>query len=457
MSVPNKTKLFASRWLLLACISLLLSGLLSLSLAFSRMPWWMSLFPDPLFIRRILVVHVDLAVSVWLTSFPLAVWHYLDSKTNFEKTKKLSTTPFIISAVGIIIFTICGIFGGGEPILANYIPTVDNAYALLGLGLYFFGITCSYLSLANKRLFQKIRPQSSAEQLPQPRFTFPLIIGAFYFFETILALIAGILLSPQSDQTIINYETAMWAGGHLLQFFNVSFLLIVWLELIHSLGLRGLTKKETQFIFLWLGIPLLVSPLLFSSPVESESFREGFTVLMRWGIFPAVVSAILILLFRNRQTFTNKLIFSDIRYFGTLLTMFISVSGFIFGATIRGSDLRVPGHYHASLGAISMTYTIFAVYLFWQFGWAKNQAILSYKTSKAHVWAFGVGQWLHALGMVIAGSQGVTRKVYGVEQQVPNFIAQMGLGILGVGSAIAAVGGLLFLILWLKWARIKIK
>jgi cytochrome c oxidase subunit 1 len=62
----------ARGWFLFAIGSLVLAGLLSLMLVVGRLPFLGWLFTDPLFFKRALVVHVDLAIVVWFQAGTLA-------------------------------------------------------------------------------------------------------------------------------------------------------------------------------------------------------------------------------------------------------------------------------------------------------------------------------------------------------------------------------------------------
>jgi len=57
----------------LAIGSLLLAGCLSLMLMVGRMPVFSAWIADPLFFKRCLVLHVDLALVVWFFSFAVAL------------------------------------------------------------------------------------------------------------------------------------------------------------------------------------------------------------------------------------------------------------------------------------------------------------------------------------------------------------------------------------------------
>ena len=59
----------AKRWCTLAVGSLVVAGLLSLAVVVGRLPVLSRIIDDPLFFKRCLVVHVDLALVVWFYAF----------------------------------------------------------------------------------------------------------------------------------------------------------------------------------------------------------------------------------------------------------------------------------------------------------------------------------------------------------------------------------------------------
>ncbi|MBM3855075.1 MAG: hypothetical protein FJ399_18285, partial [Verrucomicrobia bacterium] len=59
----------ARRWFALAIGSLVVAGLLSLAVVLGRIPGVSGVIDDPLFFKRCLVVHVDLALVVWFYAF----------------------------------------------------------------------------------------------------------------------------------------------------------------------------------------------------------------------------------------------------------------------------------------------------------------------------------------------------------------------------------------------------
>ena len=66
---------------------------------------------------------------------------------------------------------------------------------------------------------------------------------------------------------------------------------------------------------------------------------------------------------------------------------------------------------------------------------------------------YAIGQLLHIVGLVWSGGYGVQRKVAGAEQVLRSPGEVAGMGLMGLGGAVAIVGGLLFLVVVLRAMR----
>ena len=61
-------------------------------------------------------------------------------------------------------------------------------------------------------------------------------------------------------------------------------------------------------------------------------------------------------------------------------------------------------------------------------------------------WLYGAGQLLHIVGLVWSGGYGVQRKIAGNEQILRTPAEVFGMGLMGLGGAVAIAGGLAFVI-----------
>ena len=121
----------------------------------------------------------------------------------------------------------------------------------------------------------------------------------------------------------------------------------------------------------------------------------------------------------------------------------------LIGVFIAGSNVRIPAHYHGCIVGLTLARKGTVVRLLPAFGYAAPAGRLAV----AQPWVYAAGQLMHIVGLVWSGGYGVQRKVAGAEQvlRTPGEIA--GMGLMGLGGAVAIVGGLLFLVVVLRAMR----
>jgi hypothetical protein len=102
----------------------------------------------------------------------------------------------------------------------------------------------------------------------------------------------------------------------------------------------------------------------------------------------------------------------------------------------------IPAHYHGSIVGVTLGFMGFAYMLLPQFGW---RDVGSWRLAFWQPIVYGGGQLLHISGLAISGGYGVLRKTPGgLEGMSASVKAAMGL--MGLGGAIAIVGGFMFVI-----------
>ena len=107
----NKEKnSLAKAWLFLGIASILLSGLFSLLLVVSRTPFIQSHIPFIDFFHTALVVHVDLSVLIWFTSFASIFW-----TLSCKNISKIDWLGFYLSVLGTAIIVITPFIMDGHP------------------------------------------------------------------------------------------------------------------------------------------------------------------------------------------------------------------------------------------------------------------------------------------------------------------------------------------------------
>jgi heme/copper-type cytochrome/quinol oxidase subunit 1 len=122
--------------------------------------------------------------------------------------------------------------------------------------------------------------------------------------------------------------------------------------------------------------------------------------------------------------------------------------GGLYGLLLDGTDTRVPAHYHAVIGGINLSFMIFYHRVLLP---AIEVPVREGRLFTAQYWLYGLGQIMHASGMFLAGSMGVPRKTSGDAQALDSLEKVLSMGLMGIGGIIAVLGGVLFVIMTLKW------
>lgn len=436
----------AKRWVGLAVASLLLAGMLSLLLVVGRLPGLDAAFTDPLFFRRCLVVHVDLALIVWFYSFLTALFLLVPTRSPSGSSHTIpNRTGSVVAFLGVAAMVFAAGVPDAAPVLANYVPVVDTPLFVAGLLVFGLGVAIS-LAFTGRLL-----PGSEEREgffLVPPSARIGLRGAALAFLLAGLTFGASALVTSPGLTADVYYELVAWGGGHVLQFANVAGMLAAWSILIgQATGRDPVGRRTASVLFTILVAPLLAAPLVAFGGTTHAANRELFTDLMRWGIFPVVLVYLGLCvrsLVRARRDGRLVRVRREPHAIAFAASAGLTVAGFALGAMIRGSNTVVPAHYHASIGAVTVAYMAVTYPLLraWRMRLPSGRLAGLVKWQPA---LFGAGQLVFALGFGLAGAHGMARKVYGAEQHVRTAGEWLGLGVMGVGGVVAVVGGLSFL------------
>lgn len=421
----------ARAWLVVAVSSLLVAGLLAGSLVIARTPPFSRLVTDPAFFKRALVVHVDLAIVVWFYAFVAALFALVPSRV-------ASTLPgrhAAALAFGGVAMLLAAAGTDAKPILANYVPVLESPLYVGGLVAIGLALACTFL---DAKLLPGSEDDRAAVPLPGAAIVgiraagLVVLVALLTFGSAAAAMPSG--LSPEAY-----WELVMWGGGHVLQFASTAAMLAVWTILLsRALGRPPIGRGASSVLFALLVLPVLAAPVLAGTRAH-----VAFTRLMQLGIAPVVVIYLAICLravVRARRTVAR-----DAELFGFLASAFLALLGFVLGACIRGPNTMVPAHYHASIGAVTVAFMAATVPLLRALGLpAPGPRLL--RASRFQPALLGLGQAVFAIGFGLAGAHGMARKAYGAEQRIRTTAETIGLGVMGVGGAIAIASGVLFLV-----------
>jgi len=443
-------------WLGLAIGVLMLAGFFSLVVVIGRMPPFDRFVTDPLFFKRGLVVHVNLALVAWFYSFIAAMLFLVPGR---RPPSWIAQHSAHISSLGVAMLLLAAALPGGEPVLSNYIPMIDHWLFGMGQILFAVGVLASFLG---RRLFPTHDSRPAFFEIPPAarvgaRATaLGLLLAACTFVLSWWHTVPGL-------PTETYYELLAWGGGHVLQLTCSIAMMTVWIILLNSaLGRPPVGERAATILFLAMMLPWVFSPLLAMQGTSSSAYRVGFTDLMRWSIFPVVMIMLALctraLLRARREGRLDAASLRDPKIAGFLVSAALTLFGFALGAAIRGSNTMVPAHYHASIGGVTAAFMTFCYVVLAALGLSIETPRLR-RTARWQPVVFGVGQMIFAAGFAIAGAYGMSRKAYGAEQASRGLVESIGLGVMGLGGFIAMVGGVLFLVvvtvIWKRSSRVE--
>lgn len=437
MSLSDLSFLAASRpaalsrwWLLLGCASLALAGLFSLVLVIARTP---ALSSMPLFVNLFhtsLVAHVDLSVLAWFLCIACLMWSLLASGRP-SPMPLLEESALISMGTGILFLALSPLDTAAPAMMSNYIPVIHSP-------VFFFGLTL-ILSSALLMLARML----SIKPLRQP-LSMGIYLSGGIALIAIAAFAASYRLMPPVIEGEQYYELLFWGGGHVLQYLNVQILMVAWLLLTVTLNPAFDIPKR------WLWAILLITPAValftpmgyISGDVASMEHRLFFTHAMigAGGLAPGLLAVIIIPSVwraRGKRRGENRAVWSSLA-----MSVLLFATGGLLGWMIEGQNVIIPAHYHGSIIGVTLAFMGAAYLWLPAFGY-RNPA--SWRLAYWQPIVYGAGQLVHIGGLAWSGGYGVLRKTPGA-LETGFTSAKAAMGLMGLGGLMAAVGGLMFVI-----------
>ncbi len=423
----------ATGWLALGVAALVGSGIFSLLLVLARTPGLKEVFPVANFFQVALVAHVDLSVLVWFVSFAGVLW----SLACDGRAIGLGWTALALCGAGTVALCVAPLAPHAVPVLANYIPVIDNAVFLGGLLAIGAGV-----ALAVVRTFWSARLSTAALDgeaairwgaLGSAVATAVALAAFFWSWQEV---------SPHLERKAY-FELLFWGGGHVLQFTWTLLMLAGWLWLASALKLPvALSPRVTLLVFTIALASVFVTPAIYvAHPVASVEHHKLQTWLMRFGGGLAIPPILLALLWSMRRL--PALDAQSRPLFGALAASIgLFAAGGLIGFAISGPNVKIPAHYHGCIVGVTLAFMGLAYHLLPQLGFAAPRSRLA----AWQPWLYGGGQLAHIVGLVWSGGYGVERKVAGAAQvlRTPQEVA--GMALMGLGGLVAIAGGLAFVV-----------
>lgn len=430
-------------WVSLPLVALALAGLLALLLAASRVPGaeHVLTWTGDSFFQKGLVAHVTFAFVIWYMGVHGALTVLMTAQMHGGRAPPglfsvvIGRIGLYGAAVSLVLLLAPVLADLGEPSLNNYIPVLDHPVYYTGLGLL-----AACVALPVIRLLVMLARERKADAA-----VFAVAAAGLIYLLALVCIIAAWATIPPNVGRQGANEYLMWGGGHVLQFANTALMLVAFYLIARAaLGETPLPSAWLKIMMLILVAGAAAGPLLYLTHEPGGATQRDLFTRLYWYALPlptlVVLGSVVHLLVRRwRDAMSGP---PEIRAVGIALFLFAfgGVIGFFEGSV----DTRTPSHYHAMLIAVSLAFMAlyFALFL----------PLLGRRTKRrklrtAMYFLLGGGQFLHSLGLYLAGLEGVLRKTSGAAQGLdsPWKIAFMSL--MGVGGLIAVTGGIIFIFL----------
>ena len=434
LPVPDKdARHMTTGWLILGLSALVIGGLLTILIVFSRTPFFQEIIPWVDFFRTALVVHVDLTVLVWFLAFAGVFWSYNSS----NRCPRCGWIALFLAAVGTLIITLSPFTGESYPLMNNYVPVLQSTVFFTGLGL--FGLGFSLLVLRTFLASWSVGNQISGAGALR----FGLFVALMASFFAIGALILSYIGIGEDFEGQAYYDRLFWGSGHIIQFSHTQLMLVTWLWLASVSGANLRLSPRVVLVLFLLGLtPVLMVPVIYLTfDVRSGGHLFWFIQLMKYGgalaAVPVGLATTLAIIGR-----WHPVPGSEIERNALLFSILLFAVGGIIGFMITGSNVTVPAHYHGSIVGVTIAFMGMTYHLLPHLGFRKV-------TARAARWQpgiYGSGQLMHIIGLAWSGGYGVQRKTAGAEQGLDQLEQIAGMALMGLGGLVSIIGGVIFLV-----------
>ncbi|KJS34472.1 MAG: hypothetical protein VR70_17410 [Rhodospirillaceae bacterium BRH_c57] len=421
-------------WALLAVGALALGGLMALSLALLRTPVVQDLLPAGYF-RMALVVHVVFTVVLWYLAVLglMATWAASGLAEDGVAVRGPAVGALAVrgAALSLPVMAVPVMAGWGVPILNNYVPVGAHPAFFAGLVLF---LVCIALPVG-RLLASMPRPMEGA--------SFGVAAAGIIYLVALWCFLLAWRQLPPGLEDEPHYEALFWGGGHILQFVNTALMLVAW----QVVGERLHAVPPLPQVWFRRVLALLVT-VAFGGPVlylllEAGDARlvTGFTELYRYGLIvqPAVMMVALAWALVRRGVPCGRPAGA-----GLVLSLLLFAVGGVLGYFMGQGDTRTTGHYHAVIGGVTLAFMVFVIEVVLP---RLGRPLAGRRWPLACIWAYGVGQLLHAVGLWLAGTGGVARKTAGADQALSSPLEVGAMVVMGGGAVLAVFGGVTFVVL----------
>jgi hypothetical protein len=347
------------------------------------------------------------------------------------------------ASVSFLFLLAAALAGQGAPSINNYIPVLNDP-------LYYAGLALLGASVALPILRLLIAVARSRHTEPM---TFGVAAAGAMFLIALGCFALAWLQQPAGFDAEGLNEYLMWGGGHILQFVNTAlFLCSLYLLSRVAFGETPLAPAFFKVLMLLLVAGAAVGPLVYATlPAGDPSQRFMFTALYRYALpLPTTIVcvSVIMLLIRRRMDIWAGV--PELRGLAAALVLF--AWGGVMGYFESSVDTRTPAHYHAVLIAVTLMFMAVTFAVFLPMLERRNE---HRRLRTAMYLMLGIGTLVQTTGLFAAGLMGVARKTAGTAQGLDTPAKLASLLVNLTGGVIAAIGGVIFIVLAAKMLLAK--
>ncbi len=460
-----------------AVVFLAIGGLFGLLVALTRWPAVHVLPADWFYLA--LTAHGLDVLLVWIIFFEMAVVYFASAILLNSRLAgpKWAWSGFWLMLVGALITNVAVLQGGSSVMFTSYVPMMAEPHFYLGVILFAVGALIGCFVFFGTLVVAK-RDKTYEGSIPLVTFgaLTAAIIAVFTIASGAIILIPTLLWSLDLVSYIdpLVYKTIWWGMGHSSQQINVSAHVAVWYAIAAMVfGAKPLSEKVSRTAFLmyilFLQIAsahhMLVEPGFSSEwKIFNTSYAMYLAVLgsMVHGMtVPGSIEAA-----QRGHGFTKgafewlrKAPWGNPAFSGMFMSLvffgFIGgISGVVMGTEqinlIMHNTLYVPGHFHGTVVAgttlafMAITYLLVPLIF--------RRELMFTKLAQWQPYVFGIGVAGISLFMMGAGTLGVSRRHWDMtfaDAQLPfdyPSAAFLMMGLNGIFAVLAAIGGLMFIV-----------
>ena len=460
-----------------AVVFLAVGGLFGLMVALTRWPA-VHLLPADWFYLALTAHGLDVLL-VWIIFFEMAILYFASAILLNSRlaTPRWAWAGFWMMLVGALIVNVAVLAGNSSVMFTSYVPMRASPWFYAGFLLFAVGALIGTFVFFGTLVIAK---EEKTYEGSVPLVTFgaltAAIIAVFTIASGAIILIPTFLWSLDIISYIdpLMYKTVWWAMGHSSQQINVSAHVAVWYAIAAMvLGAKPISEKVSRAAFLLyiLFLQLASAHHLLVDPGISSTWKIFNT---SYAIYLAVLGSMIhgltvpgsIEAAQRARGLTNG-IFEWLRkapwgnpaFSGMFMSLVMfgflgGISGVVMGTEqlnlIMHNTLYVPGHFHATVVAGTTLAFMAITYLLVPLIFQRELVLKGWAKLQPYVFAIGVGGI--SLFMMGAGTLGVPRRVWDIQgaDAVLSFdypaAAYLMMGLNGISAIMAALGGLMYVV-----------